>query len=161
MGTPASIRAQGGAADAGLRGGAVGTHNLADQADGVGELLLGGDHRLERALSQRAVADLAAAGAAHGLRLARGVRRACCIGACSACVSSSRRPSSICASPIAPKRHHGHDLSLAAGEHGAAVRAGQYARSRTISGEPQSARGRRGARLHRVILPRTTSFVMS
>ena len=34
-------------------------------------------------------------------------------------------PSSVCPSPIAPKRHQVHDLRLSAGEHGAAMRPGK------------------------------------
>ena len=58
------------AADRGHRRGAVGLQRLADDADGVGELVGGRDHPHERALGEGAVPDLAAAGAAHRLGLA-------------------------------------------------------------------------------------------
>ena len=54
---------------------AVGLHDLGDDADGVRELLLVGDHRLERARRQGAVAELAALGGAHAADLAGAVRR--------------------------------------------------------------------------------------
>ena len=62
-----------GAADGALRGGAVGGDDLAHHADGVGELLNRRNDGQQRALSESAVTDLAAAGAAGGLGLADGV----------------------------------------------------------------------------------------
>ena len=53
------------AADRRHRRRAVRFENVRDDADGVGELLLGRHHRRQRSLRQRAVADFAAAGAAH------------------------------------------------------------------------------------------------
>src|SRR5262249_44019279 len=55
--------------------GAVGLLDVADQADGVGELLRVGQDRLEAALGQGAVADLAPAGAADAAALADAVGR--------------------------------------------------------------------------------------
>ena len=49
---------QGGAADGTLRGGTVGGNHLRDDADGVGEVLHGGDDGLQGALGQSAVALL-------------------------------------------------------------------------------------------------------
>ena len=63
------------AADGGLRRGAVGGEHLAHHADGIRELVHRRDHRLERALGQRAMADFAAAGALEAARLAGGIRR--------------------------------------------------------------------------------------
>ena len=60
---------QGRAADGALGGGAVGGYHLGYHTDGIGELLHRGDHGQQGALSQRAVADLPAAGAAGGLSL--------------------------------------------------------------------------------------------
>ncbi len=57
------------------RRGAIGLHDLGDDADRVRELLLGGDHRQKGALGKVAVADLAALRAAHAARLARAERR--------------------------------------------------------------------------------------
>ena len=54
---------------------AVRLEDVGDDADGVGELLFGGNHRRQRALGQRAVADLAAAGAAQELHFADRERR--------------------------------------------------------------------------------------
>src|SRR5699024_9267757 len=61
---------QGRAADGCLGGGAVRAEHLGDAADGVGEVLHGGQHRHQGALCQSAVADLAAAGAAGRAGLA-------------------------------------------------------------------------------------------
>ena len=66
---------QRGAADGTLRRGAVGGQHLGHHTDGVRELLDRRDDALQRLLDQRAVAILAAVGAAAGTRLARGVGR--------------------------------------------------------------------------------------
>ena len=63
------------AAHRGHRRGAVRLQRLGHDADGVRELIGGRDHADERALREGAVADLAAAGAAHGLGLTRGEGR--------------------------------------------------------------------------------------
>ena len=73
IGTPGVHEGERGAAHGGLRGGAVRAEHLGDEAVGIGELLHGGDDRQQGALCQRAVADLAAAGAAARLRLTHGV----------------------------------------------------------------------------------------
>src|SRR3712207_7736776 len=54
-----------------FRSRAVAAHHLADDADHVRELVLRRQHRHERPLCERAVADLAAAGSAHEARLPR------------------------------------------------------------------------------------------
>ncbi len=64
-----------GAAGRSHRGGAVGLHDLGDDADCVGELVLVGKHRQKRALSEGAVADLAALRCAHAANLAGAERR--------------------------------------------------------------------------------------
>ena len=91
-------QSQSGAADGALRGGTVGGQHLRHHADGVGELLHGGEHGLQRTLGQSAVAVLAAVGGAGGPGLAGGVGRASCSGAYSAspplprwCPASGRR----------------------------------------------------------------------
>ena len=56
-----------------LRGGTVGGNDLGNNTDGIGEVLHRGQHGDQRALSQRTVADLAAAGATGGLCFADGV----------------------------------------------------------------------------------------
>ena len=58
------------AADGRHRGGAVGLEDVGDDADGVREGVLGGEHRGERPAREVAVADVAARGPAHELRLA-------------------------------------------------------------------------------------------
>ena len=76
IGTPASIRRQRAAADARHRRAAVRLEDLADTMRIVyGNLSSSGIMRDERALGERAVADLAAARAAQRLRLARRERR--------------------------------------------------------------------------------------
>jgi hypothetical protein len=52
------------AADAGHAGGTVGFHDFAADAQGVGEVVLARDDRLDAALGERAVADLATTGRA-------------------------------------------------------------------------------------------------
>ncbi len=54
---------------------AVRLKHLGNHADGVGELLLGGDHRQKRALGKGAVAHLATLRGAHASNLAGAVRR--------------------------------------------------------------------------------------
>ena len=66
---------QGRAADRRHRGGAVGRQHVGDDAQRVGELGLGGQHRHEGPLGEHAVADLAALRAAHEAGLAGGERR--------------------------------------------------------------------------------------
>ena len=63
------------AADGRHRGGAVGLEDVRDDAHGVREGVLARQHRRERAAGQVAVADVAARGAAHELRLAHGEGR--------------------------------------------------------------------------------------
>ena len=64
-----------GAADRGHRRGAVGLEDVRHDADRVGERLLRRDHRDQRALGERAVADVAALRAAHEAGLAHRERR--------------------------------------------------------------------------------------
>ena len=63
------------AADRGHGTGSVRFQNVADHAQRVGERLLVGNHGRERALGQRAVADFAAARAAHEADFADAERR--------------------------------------------------------------------------------------
>ena len=65
IGTPASISASVAAAHRRHRRAAVRLENVGDDADRVGELFFGRHHGRQRALGQRAVADLAPAGAAQ------------------------------------------------------------------------------------------------
>ena len=66
---------QAAAADRGHRGRAVGSHDLGDDADGVGEHVLGREHGNEGAFGKRAVADFAATGAAEAAGLTNRERR--------------------------------------------------------------------------------------
>ena len=66
---------QAAAADRGHRRGAIGLGDLGDHAQRVAELLLGRQHRDQRALGQTAVADLAPLGRADAARFAGGERR--------------------------------------------------------------------------------------
>ncbi len=63
------------AADAGHRGRAVGFHDLARYADGIREIRLRRDHRLDGTLRERAVADLAPPGGTRATGLAHGEGR--------------------------------------------------------------------------------------
>jgi hypothetical protein len=63
------------AADGCHGAGAVGLENLADEADGVGEVFRAGQHGFQAALGEGTVADLAAAGAHDAAGLADGERR--------------------------------------------------------------------------------------
>ena len=56
-------------------GRAVGLENLGDHANGVGELVLGGQHGQNRSLGEGAVTDFTTLGCAHAARLAGAVRR--------------------------------------------------------------------------------------
>ena len=66
---------EGRAAHRGHRARAVGLEDVGHDADRVGELLLAGDHRHQRPLGERAMADVAALGAAHEARLPDRERR--------------------------------------------------------------------------------------
>ncbi|MEJ7697937.1 MAG: hypothetical protein WKF78_15295 [Candidatus Limnocylindrales bacterium] len=66
---------EGGPAGRGHRGGPVGGHALAHEADHVGELFVAREDRDEGPLGQVAVADVAPAGPAHHLVLAGAVGR--------------------------------------------------------------------------------------
>ena len=66
---PGVHQGEGAAADGGHRGRAVRLEDVRDDADRVGEGLLGGQHLPQRPLGEDAVADLAAAGAAEELHL--------------------------------------------------------------------------------------------
>ena len=74
-GTPGVEQRHRRGADRAHRGRAVGAERLGDLADRVGELLARRQHRDERPLGERAVADLAALGRAHPAGLTGRVRR--------------------------------------------------------------------------------------
>ena len=96
IGTPASISDSVEPQTRRHRRRAVRAQHVRHQPQRVRELLLVRDHRHERPLGERAVADLATARRADAARLARGVAAGSCSGACSACVSSRSSVSIIC-----------------------------------------------------------------
>ena len=114
------------AADGALRRGAVGGHHLGHHADGVGELLHRGDHGQQRTLSQCAVADLAAAGAAGGLGLAHGVAGEVVV-VHIALLRLLPDGIQLLVGGQGIQRGHAQHLRLAAGEQAGAMDAGQYA----------------------------------
>ena len=117
---------QGAAADGALGRGAVGGHDLADHADGVGELLHGRNDGQQGALGQRTVADLAAAGAAGGLGLAHGVAGEVVV-VHVALLRLLPDGVQLLVGGQSVQRADGQDLRLAAGEQAGAVDPGQHA----------------------------------
>ena len=94
---------QGAAADAAHRGRAVGARAPRRRGGScTGTPPRSGSTAHQRALGQRAVADVAPAGAAHRPGLADRVRAGSCSGACSASARPGRCVSSICSSPSVP-----------------------------------------------------------
>ena len=122
MGTPS----QGGAADGALRGGAVGADDLRHHADGVGELLHGGDHGQQSALGQGAVTDLAAAGGTGGLGLADRVAGEVVV-VHIALLGLFPDGVQLLVGGQGVQGSDGEDLGLAAGEQAGAVDPGQHA----------------------------------
>ena len=115
-----------GAADGTLRGRAVGGDDLAHDADGIRELVDRRDDRQQRALSESAVADLAAAGAAGGLGLADGVAGEVIV-VHIALFGLFPDGVELLGGGKRVKRTNGEHLRLAAGEQARAVDAGQDA----------------------------------
>src|SRR5215208_748173 len=117
---------QRGAAHRGHRRGAVGLEDVGHDADRVGELLRRRDHRDQRALGERAVADVTALGAAHEAGLADGERREVVVVE----VALGRLEAEVVQAHLLARgaqRGHGEGLRLAAREDGGAVGAGQHA----------------------------------
>ena len=110
------------AADRAHRGGAVRLERLRDEADRVRELVERRDHRLERALRKRPVADVAALGAAHEARLPDRVGREVVVVHVAALGLEGEVVDAL---PLlgGAEREERHDLRLAAGEERRAVRA--------------------------------------
>ena len=117
-------QSQRGAADGRLGGGAVGGQDLGDAADGIRELGLIGQDGNQCALSQVAVADLAAARAAGCAGLADGVRREVVV-VDVALVRRIRQVVHELGVLGGAKGADGQDLGLAAGEHAGPVHTGQ------------------------------------
>ena len=119
---------EGKAAAAGRRHGrgAVGLHDLGDDADGVGELFLGRNDGQKGALSQGAVADLAALGRTHAAGLTGAVRREVVLVDVALAIDGL---DGVEALPVVEhaKRQHREDLGLTALEEAGAVHEGQVA----------------------------------
>ena len=119
-------QSQRGAADGALRGGTVGGNHLRDHADGIGELLHGGDHRQQGPLGQSAVADLPAAGGTGGLGLAHRVAGEVVV-VHVALFGLLPDGVQLLAGGQGVQGADGQDLGLAAGEQAGAVDPGQHA----------------------------------
>ena len=98
--------------------------DLRDDADGVGEVRLGRQDRMDRAPRQLAVTDLAAAGKAEAAGLADRVRREIVVQHEVLAVLAGERVDDLLVLPGAERGDH-QRLGLAAGEQRAAVRPGQ------------------------------------
>ena len=132
------------AADGRHRGGAVGLEDVRDHPHRVREGVLGREHRGERPAGQVAVADVAARGAAHELRLAHREGREV--------VVEQERVLALALvllddlGVVGGAEGRGHQgLGLAAGEERGAVRAGQEADLAGDRADLRRTRGRRGA----------------
>ena len=132
-------QAQGRAADAGHRARAIRLEDVRHDADRVGEVLLARDHRHERALCERAVADVAALGTAQTARLPDAERREVVVVEVTLGSLQSERVQSHLLTRGA-ERHGRERLRLAAREQRGAVRARGDADldvDRRISSEPR------------------------
>ena len=114
------------AADRRHRRRAVRLEDVRDDADGVGELLLGRERPAQRALGERAVADLAAAGAAQERHLADRERREVVVEH-EPLVDLAVHHLDLLLVLGGAERGGDERLRLAAREHGRAVRARQHA----------------------------------
>ena len=138
------------AADRRHRRGAVRLENVGDETDGVGELVLAGHDRRERAFGQRAVADLAPAGAAQELHFAHRERREVVVQH-EALVELAAHVLDLLLVVGRAERAGDERLRLAAGEDDGAVDARQDARLRTRSGGSRRTCGRRAGRCARAL----------
>ena len=100
--------------------------DLRHDADRVGELGRGRQHRMDRAPGELAVADLAAAGRAHATGFADRVGGEVVVEQEPLLVGALERVDVLLVLAGAERRHH-QRLRLAAGEQGRAVGAGQHA----------------------------------
>ncbi len=119
--------AQGAATDAGHRGGAVALQDVADDADGVGEVLTLRQDGAQGTLGQLPVAQLAAARAALGAHLTDGEGREVVVQHELLRVFLDQRVQDALGVLHRAEGRHGEGLRLPAGEHGGAVRARQQA----------------------------------
>ena len=114
------------AAHRGHGGRAIGAQHFRDQTQGVGELFLGRDHGEKRPLGQRAVADLAALGAAHGPGLAGREGREVVVVHVALGLFRGQGVQ-LLGFARGAQRGNGQHLRLAAGEQAGAVHARQHA----------------------------------
>src|SRR5918993_169915 len=115
-----------GAADGGHGRGAVRLGDLADDADRVGEVVSGRQHRMDGAPGELAMADFAAAGRAHAARLTDGVGWEVVVQQEGFLAGALQLVDELLVLAGAERRNH-ESLRFAAGEHGRAVGAGQNA----------------------------------
>ncbi len=123
---------QGRAAHRGHRGRAVGLEDVRHDADRVGEVLLAGDHRHQRPLGERAVADVAALGAAHEAGLPDRERREVVVVEVALGGLEAERVQAHLLTR-GPQRDDAEGLRLPAGEQRRAVRRGARRRPRSRS----------------------------
>ncbi len=117
---------QASAAAAGHRAGAVGFENVADDADGVGELIDAGQHGDQAALGQRTVADFATARAADRANFTHAVAGEVVVQHELLAVLLDQAVDHLLVAAGA-EGDGAHRLGFAAGEDGRAVHAGQNA----------------------------------
>ena len=115
------------AADGRHGAGAVRFQNVADDADGVGKILVFGHDRREGALGQQAVADLASACASHEARLADAERREVVVDHEVLLIVRGFDPLLALAVGLGPQSRRHHGLGLAAREHRGTMRSCQLA----------------------------------
>ena len=116
----------GAAAHGSLRRGTVGRKHFAHKADGIREFLFRRDHRQQRALGERSVTDLAAAGALHAAGFTGGIRRHVVVMHVALGFLVGDAVEDLHFAHRA-QRGDGHHLRFAAGEHGGTVRTRQHA----------------------------------
>ena len=125
-GTPASISASDEPQTVAIEDEPFELGDLRHDADRVGELRRGRQHRTDRAPGELAVADLAPAGRAHAAGLADRIGREVVVEQEALLVGAVERVDVLLVLAGAERRHH-QRLRLAAGEQGRAVGARQHA----------------------------------
>ena len=158
-GTPALSSDMRRGADRAHRGGAVGAQRLGDLADRVRELLAGRQHRHQRALGERAVADLAALRRADAAGLTGGVRREVVVVHVALAGLRAERVD-LLLHPEHVQRGDAQDLGLAALEQRRAVHPRDHL---DLGGQRADVRQRRGRRCGpcRLRIRWRTSFLVS
>jgi hypothetical protein len=137
----------GAGANGGHRGGAVGLGDFRGNADGVGEIGFVRDDRLDRALGERAVADLAAVDATHAAGFTDGEGREVVVQDEALLVFATGVVVECCFSSAGASVVMAERLGFATGEDGGAVNARQGADFAVERAEVADGCGRRRARL--------------